>query len=143
MVYVLLFNARTENEGIHTLNVDGQDVVLMFEHEDDATRFALMLEAQDFPEAAVEGMDQAEIEEFCESAGYGHRLVSEGSLAMPPEQNLEQTTWNPNQSPENLGARAPETRAPETRAPETRNPETSGLSQAEIDRMRQQLEKLL
>lgn len=128
MVYVLLFNARTENEGIHTLSVDGQDVVLMFEHEDDATRFALMLEAQDFPEAAVEGMDQAEIEEFCESAGYGYRLVSEGSLAMPPAQNLEQTTWNPNQSPDDRG---------------TRNPETSGPSQAEMDRMRQQLEKLL
>jgi len=138
MVYVLLFNARTENEGIHTLNVDGQDVVLMFEHEDDATRFALMLEAQDFPEAAVEGMDQAEIEEFCESAGYGHRLVSKGSLAMPPEQNLEQTTWNPDQSPDDLDIRSPETRKPETRAPET-----SGPSQAEIDRMRQQLEKLL
>lgn len=133
MVYVLLFNARTENEGIHTLNVDGQDVVLMFEHEDDATRFALMLEAQDFPEAAVEGMDQAEIEEFCESAGYGYRLVSEGSLAMPPEQNLEQTTWNPDQSPDDLGSRSPE----------TRNPETGGPSQAEMDRMRQQLEKLL
>ncbi len=138
MVYVLLFNARTENEGIHTLNVDGQDVVLMFEHEDDATRFALMLEAQDFPKAAVEGMDQAEIEEFCESAGYGHRLVSEGSLAMPPEQNLEQTTWSPEQSPDDLGARNPETRNPETLAPETNGP-----SQAEIDRMRQQLEKLL
>jgi hypothetical protein len=138
MVYVLLFNARTENEGIHTLNVDGQDVVLMFEHEDDATRFALMLEAQDFPEAAVEGMDQAEIEEFCESAGYGHRLVSKGSLAMPPEQNLEQTTWNPDQSPDDLDIRSPDNRKPETRAPET-----SGPSQAEIDRMRQQLEKLL
>lgn len=138
MVYVLLFNARTENEGIHTLNVDGQDVVLMFEYEDDATRFALMLEAQDFPEAAVEGMDQAKIEEFCESAGYGHRLVSKGSLAMPPEQNLEQTTWNPDQSPDDLDIRSPETRKPETRAPET-----SGPSQAEIDRMRQQLEKLL
>jgi hypothetical protein len=138
MVYVLLFNARTENEGIHTLSVDGQDVVMMFEHEDDATRFALMLEAQDFPEAAVEGMDQAEIEEFCESAGYGHRLVSKGSLAMPPEQNLEQTTWNPDQSPDDLDIRSPDNRKPETRAPET-----SGPSQAEIDRMRQQLEKLL
>ena len=138
MVYVLLFNARTENEGIHTLSVDGQDVVLMFEHEDDATRFALMLEAQDFPEAAVEGMDQAEIEEFCESAGYGHRLVSKGSLAMPPEQNLEQTTWNPDQSPDDLDILSPDNRKPETRAPET-----SGPSQAEIDRMRQQLEKLL
>jgi hypothetical protein len=135
MVYVLLFNARTENEGIHTLNVDGQDVVLMFEHEDDATRFALMLEAQDFPEATVEGMEQAEIEEFCESAGYSCRLVSEGSLAMPPEQNLEQTTWDPNQPADGLPS------APSS--PDTLDPDTRGPSQAEMDRVRQQLEKLL
>jgi hypothetical protein len=56
-VFVLLFNARTENEGIHTVRVGdaegslpgvGRNQVLMFESEDDATRFALMLEAQDF-----------------------------------------------------------------------------------------------
>ena len=128
VVYVLLFNARTENEGIHTLNVDGQDLVLMFENEDDATRFALMLEAQDFPEAAVEGMDQADIEEFCTSAGYSCRLVSEGSLAMPPEQNLEQTTWNPEAS---------------SSEPVTPADSPEGISQAELDHVRQQLEKLL
>jgi hypothetical protein len=126
MVYVLLFNARTENEGIHTLNIEGKDLVLMFEHEDDATRFALMLEAQDFPEATVEAMEQADIEEFCESAGYSCRLVETGSLAMPPEQNLEQITWNPDQ--------------PEETAPSST---TNGPSQAELDRLRQQLENLL
>ncbi|TVQ11718.1 MAG: DUF3110 domain-containing protein [Leptolyngbya sp. DLM2.Bin27] len=140
MVYVLLFNARTENEGIHTLNVDGQDVVLMFEHEDDATRFALMLEAQDFPEATVEGMDQSEIEDFCESAGYSCRLVSEGSLAMPPEQTLEQTTWNPNQPADGL---PPAPGSPGPGSSVTRDPDTRGPSPAEIDRVRQQLEKLL
>jgi hypothetical protein len=126
VVYVLLFNARTENEGIHTLRIDGQDLVLMFEHEDDATRYGLMLEAQDFPEATVEGMDQADIEEFCESAGYGCRLIPEGSLTMPPEQNLEQTTWSADQLAAGAG-------------PEEVDP----LSQAELDRMRQQFEKLL
>ncbi|WOD38427.1 DUF3110 domain-containing protein [Nodosilinea sp. E11] len=129
VVYVLLFNARTENEGIHTLNVDGQDVVLMFEHEDDATRFGLMLEAQDFPESTVEGMDQAEIEEFCESAGYSCRLVPQGSLAMPPEQNVEQTTWNPDD--------------PDASLPVAPTADASDVSQAELDRLRQQFEKLL
>jgi hypothetical protein len=65
-VFVLLFNARTENEGIHTVRVGDRNQVLMFESEDDASRFALMLEAQDFPPATVEPMDSEEIEEFCE-----------------------------------------------------------------------------
>jgi hypothetical protein len=126
VVYVLLFNARTDNEGIHSLQIDGQDWVLMFEHEDDATRYALMLEAQGLPEATVEAIDQTDMEEFCTSAGYEYRLVPEGTLAVPPEQTVETITWNPDQ----LDGASPETT-------------DSDFSQAEIDRMRQQLEKLL
>jgi len=37
-VFVLLFNARTENEGIHTIWADNRNKVLIFESEDDATR---------------------------------------------------------------------------------------------------------
>ncbi|MEM1369802.1 MAG: DUF3110 domain-containing protein, partial [Cyanobacteria bacterium P01_H01_bin.15] len=41
-IYVLLLNARTENEGIHTIQMGNQErIVLMFESEDDATRYAL------------------------------------------------------------------------------------------------------
>lgn len=92
-VFVLLFNARTENEGIHTVRVGERNKVLIFESEDDATRFALMLEAQDFPTATVEGIDTEEIKEFCESADYDWEIISDGALALPPETNVEQTDW--------------------------------------------------
>lgn len=100
-VFVLLFNAQTDNEGIHTLKITDsgaeneipQDVVLAFETEDDATRFALLLEAQDFPSATVEGINLAEIKAFCQSAGLEMKLVPEGMLAMPPETNVENTDW--------------------------------------------------
>lgn len=133
VVYVLLFNARTENEGIHTLQVDGEDVVLMFENEDDATRFALMLEAQDFPEATVEAIDQTDIEDFCQDAGYGCKLVPEGSLAVPPDQTVETLAWDPDASPAD-GRPAPADGDDEA---------ANALSQQELDRLRQQFEKLL
>ncbi len=107
-VYVLLFNARTENEGIHTVRLGEQNLVLMFEDEDDATRYSLLLEAQDFPTATVEGMDREEIEEFCQSAGYEFQIVPKGFvpqndaerlLMVPPETNLEKTDWQLDQSP--------------------------------------------
>lgn len=94
-VFVLLFNARTENEGIHTIRVGDRNKVLMFESEDDATRFALMLEAQDFPTATVEAMDTEEVKEFCESADYDWELIPENGLALPPEHNIEETDWQP------------------------------------------------
>ncbi|MEL6552273.1 MAG: DUF3110 domain-containing protein [Cyanobacteria bacterium J06621_11] len=133
-VYVVLFNARTENEGIHSLQMEGRQLVLMFEVEDDATRFAVMLEAQDFPSASVEAFEQAEIEEFCESAGYEAVVVEEGTLLTPPEKMVDETTWDPDVDPMDA-ARA--------KLEETAKGSVQDASSNEMDRIRAQLEKLL
>ncbi|MDR9403671.1 MAG: DUF3110 domain-containing protein [Halothece sp. Uz-M2-17] len=93
-VYVLLFNTGSENQGIHSLKMGDRDIVLMFESEDDATRFALMLEAQDFPEPSVEEIDAEEIEAFCEEAGYEAQHIPEGKLITPPDTKVDQTDWS-------------------------------------------------
>ncbi|NJM97136.1 MAG: DUF3110 domain-containing protein [Phormidesmis sp. RL_2_1] len=125
-VYVVLFNARTENEGIHSLQVEGRHLVLMFEVEDDAIRFAGLLEAQDFPPATIEPFDPEEIEEFCISAGYEAVNVPDGTLLMPPEKMVETTTWNPDEP-----------------ATEISRGSLKDASTTEMDRIRAQLEKLL
>ncbi|MGB3693684.1 MAG: DUF3110 domain-containing protein [Spirulinaceae cyanobacterium] len=124
-VYVLLFNARTENEGIHSIQISGRNQVLMFESEDDATRFALMLEAQDFPLATVEEIDSEEVESICRDAGYGYKLVEQGTLELPPEQNVEDKDWD--------------LEGQEKQEQE----ETSETEMSDLDRIRQQLEGLL
>ncbi|MGH2414811.1 MAG: DUF3110 domain-containing protein [Microcystaceae cyanobacterium] len=121
-VFILLFNARTDNEGIHTIQIGDRNKVLMFESEDDATRYALLLEAQDFPTATIEAINSEEIEEFCRSADYDWEIVQEGMLAIPPEQNLEGTDWSA-----------------EAKASDT-EPE---LSSTELERIRRQLEGLI
>lgn len=125
-VYVLLFNARTENEGIHTLKMEDRNVVLMFESEDDATRYSLMLEAQDFSAPTVEEFDSEEIEEFCQGADYECKLVPEGMLAVPPEQNVEQTDWQPGEKPKPAQPTA-----------------STEMSESELEQIRRRLEGLL
>ncbi len=136
-VYVLLFNAGTDNEGIHTLQIGGRNLVLMFESEDDATRYALLLEAQDFPLPSVEPIDQEEVEAFCAQANYSCQLVPAGYvpqgehdrlLLTPPETNVEQTDWSPDQP---------------CRQSTADDEAASDLSSADLDRIRRQLEGLL
>ncbi len=137
-VFVLLFNAGTDNEGIHTIRIGDRNLVLMFEEEDDATRYALLLEAQDFPAPSVEAIDREEIEEFCHSVGYDCKFVPSGFvpqtesdrlLLAPPENNLDTSNWQ------------------EAEATETPNEaeviEDRTMSDAELERIRRKLEGLL
>ena len=103
---MLLFDSGSEVEGIHTLELNGRTVVLMFEEEDDALRYAGLLAAQDFPEATPEAISREEIELFCGQAGYEAQPVPSGFMPgtaeerlmlAPPEQNLDNNEWREQQ----------------------------------------------
>ncbi|MBD2316063.1 DUF3110 domain-containing protein [Phormidium tenue] len=93
-VWVLLFNANTDNEGIYTLEIEGSNIIVAFEQEDDAIRYAGLLEAQDFLSPTVESIDSKDLEEFCEEAGYDLNIVPTDALLVPPEKNVDKTDWS-------------------------------------------------
>ncbi|MEH2066297.1 MAG: DUF3110 domain-containing protein [Nostoc sp.] len=138
-VFVLIFNARTENEGIHTIREGNRNKILMFESEDDATRFALMLEAQDFPSPTPEPMDAEEIKEFCESAGYEWEIIPENSplVSKVPELNVEKTDWQAEAEKKDTV----EDTFPLNQQP-LEEPELE-LSDSELEKVRRKLEGLL
>lgn len=101
-VYVLLFDAGSDQEGIHSIELNGRTVVLLFEDPDDAERYAGLLEAQDFPVPSVEALDRQEVELFCLEADYEARFVPAGFLPRsdeerlliaPPERNMDVSQW--------------------------------------------------
>ncbi len=127
-VYILLFNAGTSNEGIHTIQVGDRNKILMFQEEEDALRFAMMLEAQDFPEATVEVIDSEEIEAFCQKADYDWEIIETGKLAVPPEKNAPKTDWNPEEDESSLA---------------TSPSEDNSIPPDDLDNIRRRLEGLL
>ncbi len=98
-VYVLIYNSGSENEGIHSLKLHGEDTILLFEDEDDAVRFATLLEAQDFPVPTVEAIDPEEMRLFCHQNGFHCQVVPQGALVVPPETNIAATDWQPDAPP--------------------------------------------
>ena len=109
LVHVLLYEAGTESEGIHSLELKGKTVILMFEDKDDAERYCGLLEAQDFPVPSVEPIEMYEIEEFCKQCDYETRLVEKNFipkteedrlLLTPPQKNIDMDSWNTNQKQE-------------------------------------------
>ena len=101
-IFVLLYNSGTDKEGIHSIELKGRTIVLMFEDKDDATRYCGLLEAQDFPLPTVEMIEIQEIKEFCIKLDYECKLVEKNFvpktaedrlLISPPQKNLEVENW--------------------------------------------------
>ncbi|MEY3929715.1 MAG: hypothetical protein RLZZ516_1425 [Cyanobacteriota bacterium] len=137
-VHVLLFDAGSENEGIHSLELQGSTVVLLFEDRDDAERYAGLLEAQDFPMPSVEAIERREMEEFCANAGYEARFVPAGFLPQtaeerlliaPPENNMDVSWWR--EQPDGATGEGGDT------------PEPISSGNAELEAFRRRLEGLL
>ena len=101
-VFVLLYNSGTDKEGIHSIELKGRTIVLMFEDKDDATRYCGLLEAQDFPLPTVEIINIEEIKDFFIKLDYEFKLVEKNFvpktaedrlLISPPQKNLEVEDW--------------------------------------------------
>ena len=143
-VHVLLYESGKENEGIHSLEIKGTTVVLMFEDQDDAERYCGLLEAQDFPRPTVESLPREEIESFCKEAGYEPRIVETGFipqspedriLLVPPDSNLDVSNWQDNQkaSQTNLN--------PDNQSTNNQSTTTSEINK--LEEIRKRLENLL
>ena len=129
LVHILLFNAGTDNEGIHTIQIGDRNTILMFKEKDDAIRYAGLLEAQDFPEAKVESIDSEEVEQFCRQADYDWKVVESGQLEIPPEKNVAELDWDKEENTSSLIEDIPE--------------EEGTMAKDELERIRNQLEGLL
>ena len=111
-IFVLLYNSGTDKEGIHSIELKGRTIVLMFEEKDDAIRYCGLLEAQDFPLPNVEMINIEEIKDFCIKLGYEYKLVEKNFvpktaedrlLISPPQKNLEVENWeNKNSNKDNI-----------------------------------------
>ena len=101
-IFVLLYNPNSNNEGIHSIEIKGRTIVLMFEEKEDAERYVGLLEAQDFPTPSIESVNLDEIKEFCNRCDYETRIVTKNFvpktledrlLLTPPQKNLEVDKW--------------------------------------------------
>ena len=101
-IFVLLYNSGTDKEGIHSIELKGKTIVLMFEEKDDAIRYCQLLEAQDFPQPTVEMINKDEVKDFCTKLDYEYRLVEKNFvpktaedrlLISPPQKNLDAEDW--------------------------------------------------
>ena len=77
-----------ESEGAYSIaDENGEQVLYIFEDEDDAIRFALLLEDQGYPEMHVIEVDGKVVVKTCELHDYRYSIITKNDIVIPPIEN--------------------------------------------------------
>ena len=77
-----------ETEGAYSVSTQGGEQVLyLFEEEDDAIRYALLLEEQNYPEMHVIEVDGKVVIKTCEMHDYRYSVITKNDIVIPPIEN--------------------------------------------------------
>ena len=82
----LLTVAGKENNGAYSVvDEDGDQILYLFEQQDDAMRFAMQLEDKDYPEMNVMEVEDEIMIKTCEMHGYNYTVITPDDIVIPPD----------------------------------------------------------
>jgi hypothetical protein len=75
-----------ENEGAYSVqNEDGEQILYIFQEEDDAVRYAMMLEENGFPEMHVIEIEDEIMLKTCQIHDYQYTVITSDDIVVPPK----------------------------------------------------------
>jgi hypothetical protein len=84
-MFILTINGK-ETEGAYSVADDeGEQILYLFEEEDDAVRYAMMLEDNEFPEMHVIEIEDDVIIKTCEIHDYKYTVITPNDIVIPPD----------------------------------------------------------
>ena len=84
-MFILTINGK-ETDGAYSVTDEyGEKILYLFEEEDDAVRYVMMLEDNGFPEMHVIEIEDDVIIKTCEMHGYQYALITQDDIVIPPE----------------------------------------------------------
>ena len=84
-MYLLTLNQKKDNGAYAVLNRYGEKVLFMFEEEDDAERYKLMLESDEDSEMNVIEIDDALAIMTCKMYNYKYAVITPNDIVIPPK----------------------------------------------------------
>ena len=84
-MYLLTLDKRQENGAYAVLNRYGEKVLFMFEEEDDAERYRLMLESDEDKKMDVIEIDDALAIMTCKRYNYKYAVITPNDIVIPPK----------------------------------------------------------
>ena len=82
----ILTVAGKENDGAYSVtDDDGNQILYLFEEEDDAVRYALLLENTDYPEMHVLEVEDEVMIKTCQVHNYNYTVITSDDIVIAPK----------------------------------------------------------
>ena len=83
-MYILTIHGK-ENEGAYSVpDDDGEHILYLFEDEDDALRYAMMLEDEGGPDMHVIEVEDEVMLKTCQMHDYRYAVITQDDIVIPP-----------------------------------------------------------
>ena len=84
-MFILTMHGK-EREGAYAVaDKKGGQILYLFEEEDDADRYAMMLEDEGYPDMNVVEVDEELMMKTCRIHGYEYAIITPNDIVIPPE----------------------------------------------------------
>ena len=86
-MFILSLSGKNKEGVYYVTNSEGNQILYIFEQEDDALRFSMMLEEKDYPELDVVEVDDDLMIQTCEMHEYNYTIITANDLVIPPDED--------------------------------------------------------
>ena len=86
-MFILTINGQEKDGAYSVQNEDGDHVLYLFEEKDDASRYAMLLEEESFPDMHVLEVDPDMMMSVCETHEYEYSVITSNDIVIPPNKS--------------------------------------------------------
>tara|TARA_R100001443_G_C3341940_1_gene174690 strand:- start:351 stop:629 length:279 start_codon:yes stop_codon:yes gene_type:complete len=88
-MYIITIKGKEKDGAYSVIDQDDDQVLYIFQNQDDATRYALQLEDIDYPKMKVIEIEDDIMIKTCELHGHKYAIITPDDIIVPPDEGMK------------------------------------------------------
>ena len=88
-MYIIAIKGKEKEGAYSVIDQDDDQVLYIFQSQDDATRYALQLEDIDYPKMKVIEIEDDIMIKTCELHGHKYAIITTDDIIVPPDEGMK------------------------------------------------------
>jgi hypothetical protein len=84
-MYIITVAGKEKKGAYSLIDEDNEEVLFIFEEEDDATRYVMQLEDMGYPKMKVLEIEDEVMIKTCEMHGHRYTVITSNDIVIPPD----------------------------------------------------------